>query len=133
VSYTRKTLLRGGAVASGFLLFTGVITGLLPTPLFERMVPRSSLDYLFLVLTAALAGVYVVQRSTLEDCGTDRCAYAGGIGGFLAVACPHCNAILLALFSTSWLATYVDPLRPLFGLAAVALLAGVIYSRADSH
>lgn len=126
---SRDALLKGGLAAGGFLLVTGVVTGLVPTPIFERMVPRTALDFLFLVTTAVLAGVYVVQRSTLEDCSGDSCAYGGAVSGFLAVACPHCNAILVALFSTSWLAAYVDPLRPLFGLLAVGLFAGVIYRR----
>ncbi|SDQ90862.1 hypothetical protein [Natronobacterium texcoconense] len=124
----RDALLKGGLVAAGFVLFTGIVTGLLPTPIFERMVPRSTLDYLFLALTGALAGAYVVQRASV-DCDGDGCAYGATASGFLAVACPHCNAVLVALFSTSWLATYVDPLRPLFGLVAIGLFAGVIYSR----
>lgn len=125
----RDALVKGILASSAFFLVTGVVTGLVPTPVFERMVPRTPLDYTFLVLTSFLAGVYVVQRATTADCSGDRCAYGGAVGGFLAVACPHCNAILVALFSTSWLATYVDPIRPLFGLAAVVLFVGVIYRR----
>ena len=126
----RSALAKGTAVAAGFFLFTGVVTGLVPTSVFERMVPRSPLDYTFLVLTSLLAGVYVVQRERLTECSGDGCAYGGAAAGFLAVACPHCNAILVALFGTSWLATYVDPLRPLVGLLAVGLLAGIVALRA---
>lgn len=126
---SRDAVLKGVLAGGAFFLVTGVVTGLVPTPLFERMVPRTALDFTFLVLTSVLAGVYVVQRATRPDCSGDGCAYGGAIGGFFAVACPHCNAILVALFSTSWLATYVDPIRPLFGLLAVGLLAGIIYRR----
>ncbi|WP_049889070.1 hypothetical protein [Natronolimnohabitans innermongolicus] len=129
MQYPRDALIKGGLAAVGFLLFTGVVTGLVPTPLFERMVPRTPLDFAFLFLTALLAGAYVAQRATLADCGGDGCAYGGAVGGFLAVACPHCNAVLVALFSSSWLATYVDPLRPLLGVLAIALFAGIIYRR----
>ncbi|AXR78187.1 hypothetical protein [Natrarchaeobaculum sulfurireducens] len=125
----RVALLYGTLAAAGFVVVTGVVTGLLPTPLFERMVPRTALDYTFFAVTAVLVGVYVTQRSMQPDCDGDACAYGGAAGGFLAVACPHCNAILVALFSSSWLATYVDPVRPLVGLLAVGLLAGVIYRR----
>lgn len=127
----RSALLKGAIVAAVFVLLSGVVTGLVPTGLFDRMVPRTALDYAFLAITAVLLGAYVVQRSTLDDCGGDGCAYGGAAGGFFAVACPHCNAVLVALFSGSWLATYVDPLRPLFGLLAVALLGGIIYARRD--
>ena len=126
---SRVALLQGALAAVGFVVLTGVVTGLLPTPLFERMVPKTALDYTFLAVTAVLVGAYVTQRSMQPDCDGDACAYGGAAGGFLAVACPHCNAILVALFSSSWLATYVDPVRPLFGLLAVGLLAGVIYRR----
>ncbi|RQH03147.1 hypothetical protein [Natrarchaeobius oligotrophus] len=129
---SRPALAKGCLVAAGFFLGTGVVTGLVPTPLFDRMVSRSLLDYAFLSLTSVLAGVYVVQRSSLAECSGDRCAYGGGVAGFFAVACPHCNAILVSLFSATWLATYVDPIRPVVGLVAVALFVGVIASRRSS-
>ncbi|RQG90240.1 hypothetical protein EA462_09660 [Natrarchaeobius halalkaliphilus] len=125
----RLALAKGCLVAMGFFLATGVVTGLLPTSLFDRMVSRSLLDYAFLSLTSVLTGVYVVQRTSLTECSGDRCAYGGGAAGFFAVACPHCNAILASLFSATWLATYVDPIRPLLGLIAIALFTVVIASR----
>ncbi|GAB6879364.1 hypothetical protein JCM17823_16380 [Halorubrum gandharaense] len=129
MQYPRSALLKGGAVAGAFFVIVGVVTGFLPTPIFDRMVPRSGLDFVFLALTSVLAGAYAAQRAVLADQPGDACAYAGGGAGFLAVACPHCNVLLVALFSGSWLATYVDPIRPLFGLLAVALLAGIVYRR----
>jgi hypothetical protein len=101
-----RNAVRNGVLAAGtFFVLAGVVTGPVPTPIFDRMVPRTPLDYTFLLLTTALAG------------------------GFFAVACPHCNAILVALFGSSWLATYVDPIRPLFGIAALGLLGGILYAR----
>lgn len=126
---TRESLLKGALAALVFFSFTGVVTGVVQTPLFERMVPRTPLDYAFLVLTSVLVGAYVTQRTVQPDCGSNGCAYGGALGGFLAVACPHCNAILVALFSSSWLATYVDPIRPLFGVLAIGALGGIIYRR----
>nr|WP_241175309.1 hypothetical protein [Natronolimnobius sp. AArcel1] len=114
-------------------MFTGVVTGLVPTPLFDRMVPRTPLEYGLLATTGLLLGAYVVQRSRLEECSGDTCAYGGAVGGFFAVACPHCNAILAAVFGTSWLAAYVDPLRPLLGVVAVAVLGGIIYRRKNQQ
>ncbi|ELY44054.1 hypothetical protein [Natronorubrum sulfidifaciens] len=136
-----RAILWGAAAAVSVFSLFGLVTGLIPNPLYVRMVPRTPTDYLFLTLTALLAGVYTAQRlstdvveSELEDddAGTgseDRWALGGLAGGFLAVGCPICNAFLLALFSSSALMTYFDPLRPLLGVISVALLAGLIYTR----
>ncbi|ELY46464.1 hypothetical protein [Natronorubrum tibetense] len=135
----------GTAAAIGVFLLFGLVTGLIPNPLYVRMVPRTPVDYLFLTLTALLAGVYTAQRLTTEVVGPDfedadesgsdgtkgedRLAIGGLVGGFLAVGCPICNVVLLALFSSSALMTYFDPLRPALGALSVALLAGLIYVR----
>lgn len=120
-------LLRGGAVGFGATVLFGVLTGLIPNPVFARMVPRRPLDYLFLVTTAGLLGVYVAQRGRRD--GDDGIAAVGTIGGLLAFGCPVCNALLLALASSSAIMTYFDPLRPLFGAVAVGLLGGLVYRR----
>jgi len=128
----------GAVVASGVFSLFGVVTGLLPNSLYVRMVPRTPADYLFLVLTAVLAGVYTALRvaTTVQDSGSDdastsedRWLMGGLAGGFLAVGCPICNVFLLALFSSSVLMTYFEPLRPFLGLLSVGLLAGLIHVR----
>ncbi|QLG48376.1 hypothetical protein [Natrinema halophilum] len=125
------------AGASVFLLF-GLVTGLIPNPLYVRMVPRTPVDYLLLTLTALLAGLYAAQRVASESRldGADghsssehRLAMGGLIGGFLAVGCPICNVFLLALFSSSALMTYFDPFRPVLGVLSVAVLSGLIFLR----
>jgi hypothetical protein len=129
----------GTAAAVGVFALFGVGTGLIPNPVYIRMVPRTAVDYLFLVSTAVLAGVYVAQRvattvpgsDETEDpaSGEDRWLAGGLVGGFLAVGCPICNAFLLALFSSSALMTYFDPLRPLLGVLSVAVLGALVYVR----
>ncbi|ELY82071.1 hypothetical protein C488_00572 [Natrinema pellirubrum DSM 15624] len=135
----RRAMGYGAAAGIGVFLLFGLVTGLLPNPLYVRMVPRTPIDYLFLTSTALLAGVYTAQRLAtervepgLEDGDTsseDRLALGGLVGGFLAVSCPICNVVLLALFSSSAVMTYVDPLRPVFGALSVVLLVGLIYVR----
>ncbi|WP_254768487.1 hypothetical protein [Salinilacihabitans rarus] len=135
----RRAVAWGVATAVGVFSLFGLVTGLVPNPLYVRMVPRTPTDYLLLALTALLAGAYVTQRlaaasredadGRLDGDGADRWAVGGLIGGFLAVGCPVCNAVLLALFSSSALMTYFDPLRPLLGALSVALLAGLIAVR----
>ncbi|MDS0473390.1 hypothetical protein [Natrinema sp. 1APR25-10V2] len=136
----RRAMTWGTVAGVGVFLLFGLVTGLVPNPLYVRMVPRTPIDYLFLALTALLAGVYTAQRLATEvvdaegsgtdaSNGEDGLAMGGLVGGFLAVGCPICNAFLLALFSSSALMTYFDPLRPLLGAVSVAMLAGLIYAR----
>jgi hypothetical protein len=109
-----------------FLLF-GTVTGLLPNPVYVRMVARTPADYLFLVATAAFAGAFVYQRSLAAEPVGERLAAGGIVGGFLAFGCPVCNAVLLALFSSSALMTYFEPLRPLLGGVSLVFFSGLLY------
>ncbi|WP_092907750.1 hypothetical protein [Halostagnicola kamekurae] len=140
-----RTMIWGIAAGISVFLLFGLVTGLIPNPLYVRMVPRTWIDYMFLILTALLAGIYTAQRvattgskpdlkdtdgSEIDDSSNeDRWVFGGLIGGFLAVGCPICNVALLALFSSSALMTYFDPLRPVIGILSVSILIGLIYTR----
>lgn len=115
-----------GVGVGSFLLF-GAVTGLVPNPVYVRMVERSPTDYLFLVATSAFVAAFVYQRSLAAEPVGDRLAAGGIVGGFLAFGCPICNAVLLLLFSSSALMTYFDPLRPYLGVVSVGLFAGLLY------
>ena len=126
----RRPLAVGALTTLGTALLFGVVTGLLPNPVYVRMVPRTPLDYLFLGSTALLLGVYATQRTRARiDRDDDGVAALGVVGGVLAFGCPVCNAVLLTLFSGSAIMTYFDPLRPLVGLLTVGLLGGLVYYR----
>ncbi|AWB26974.1 hypothetical protein [Halococcoides cellulosivorans] len=119
-------LVRGVGVAVVTGLVFGTVTGLLPNPIYVRMVERTPADYLFLFATAAFAGAFVSQRTLAEEPIGDRFAAGGVVGGFLAFGCPICNAVLLALFSSSALMTHFDPLRPLLGAVSVVAFVGLL-------
>jgi hypothetical protein len=126
----RRPLAVGTLTTVGTALVFGAVTGLIPNPLYVRMVPRTPLDYLFLASTAVLLGVYATQRTRARiDRDDDGVAVLGVVGGVLAFGCPVCNAVLLTLFSGSALMTYFDPIRPLVGLLTVGLLGGLVYYR----
>lgn len=113
----RKSLFYGTL----FFTFTGVVTGLIPTPLYVRMVPITVLDYFFLFTTSFLAAVFFGKKKCREM--ESRLAKIGGVTGFLAFSCPICSVFLLAFFSTSTIMTYIDPLRPLLGaISTITLL-----------
>jgi hypothetical protein len=123
----RRRLLRSLGIGLGVFLVLGVVTGLIPNPIYVRMVERTPADYVFLVATAGFAAAFVYQRSLTDDPIGDRFVAGGIVGGFLAFGCPICNAVLLALFSSSALMTYFDPLRPLLGAVSVLLFGGLLY------
>lgn len=102
------TIRRGVGVAILTVVGVGLVTELVPNPMFVRMVPRSPPDSAFLVLTALLAGAYVTQATWLDDLPGDT--------GAIAV-------------SSSAIVTYFDPLRPVVGVASVVLFGGAIYYR----
>ncbi|WP_226013434.1 hypothetical protein [Halomicrobium salinisoli] len=124
---TRPRLVRSAGVGVGAFLLFGVVTGLLPNPVYVRMVERTPADYLFLLATAAFAAAFVYQRSLTDDPIGDRYAAGSVVGGFLAFGCPICNVALLALFSSSALMTYFDPLRPVLGAISVVAFGGLLY------
>ncbi|WP_302081640.1 hypothetical protein [Salinibaculum rarum] len=124
---SRRVAKAAGVSVGAFALF-GIITGLVPNSIYTRMVPRTGLDYLFLGLTAVFLGAYTYQRTNARG-RDDTTVTAGAVLGFLAFGCPVCNSILLALFSSSALMTYLDPVRPLLGAVSVLLFAGLLYAR----
>ncbi|WP_232701776.1 hypothetical protein [Halobacterium wangiae] len=124
---SRTRLLKGIGVGAAVFLLLGTVTGLVPNPLYVRMVPRRPADYLFLTATAAFAVAFVVQRGSTGDATSDRFATGGGVVGLLAFGCPVCNVLLVSLFGSSALMTYFEPLRPVLGVVAVALFGAVLY------
>lgn len=129
MALSRPKITRGAAVSIGSFLLFGIVTGLLPNPLYVRMVPRTLFDYTFLISTSLFAGLYVAQQPTVTRSNDDRLAVGSVVSGFLAFGCPICNALLLALFSNSMLLTYFDPYRPILGVISVLLFVGLLYYR----
>lgn len=129
MQYTRPAAVRGGLVAGLFLVTTAVLTGLIPNPVFDRYVPRSPVDVLFLLSTALLLGGYSTQRYTRVDCSRSAPAFLGGLGGAFAVSCPYCIPVLAGTLGASAVATYLVPMRSMVGLVSVAVLAGVLVVR----
>jgi hypothetical protein len=56
----------------------------------------------------------------------DRAAGMGGILGFVGIACPVCNKLLLMLFGGELLLTYFEPIRLYVAAAGAAILAAAI-------
>lgn len=104
----------------------GVPTDVLPNPWFTRMTPVTTSNYFFWVassvLTGALLATYILPR---EARGSIAAVSAGsGYLGVLAVGCPVCNKLIVALLGVSGAFNYFAPIQPLLGAAGL-VLAGV--------
>lgn len=102
----------------------GTVAALWSNPLFMRMTPTGGFEIGLLLLQSVLAGVYVgLPRS---PCGK-RTAGAGAIIGFLGIACPVCNKLLVLLIGSALLLEYFEPVRLYVALGGATLLAAAVW------
>lgn len=114
---------KGLAVALASFIGFGTVAALWDNPLFIRMTPVGDFEILLLTLLSVLLGVYVAIRRPFCSAKT---ATASGILGFIGIACPVCNKILLLLFGGELLLTYFEPVRIYVAGAGVILAAAVV-------
>lgn len=113
--------LRACALALASALAIAIPTRLIPNGFFARMTPTRPLDHVFLTVSSILLGLTLAARPGAG--GAEGRAIVGGAGTYLAVGCPICNKLVVALLGTSGALTYFAPIQPLLGAGAVVLLA----------
>lgn len=81
----------------------GVPTAVIPNPCFVRMTPAATSNYFFWVassvLTGALLATYALPRSARDRIAATSAG--SGYLGLLAVGCPVCNKLVVALLAVS--------------------------------
>lgn len=137
----------GLSVATAIAL--GIVTVLIPNPIFHRDIPPTAWSYPVWIATSVLSGMlmatYVANESgvqsvpagapaqsaaadeTENEQGDDRSSVWGMIGAFgawFAIGCPVCNKLALLALGYSGAITYFAPLQP--WLAAVSLVLLVV-------
>jgi len=128
------------------LLSFGLITAIIPNPVFGRSIPPEPFAIVVWLISAPLAGLiaatYVVAPSwnhapasvigasaPADASGTRRPAdgttlgSVAGFAAFLAIGCPLCNKVALVLLGTSGALSVFAPIQPLIGAVSVVLLA----------
>ncbi len=116
-------ILKGLAVALGSFVALGTVAALWENPLFVRMTPAGDLEVVLLGLLSVLLGPYVAIRRPFCSAKT---AGVGGVLGFIGVACPVCNKVLLLLFGGDLLLTYFEPVRVYVAAVGVLVVAAAV-------
>ncbi len=109
----------------GTLLVVGIPTAVIPNQWFRRMTPTRPQDYVFLAATALLAAAIGATYAYTRHAACPRQEgklTAGGMLSFLAIGCPICNKLVVALLGVSGALNYFAPVQPFLGVASVAFL-----------
>lgn len=119
-------LLRSAAISSGMFVLLGTVAALWSNPFFMRMSPTSGFETAVLAAQAVLAGLYLgISRPRCAS----KTAGVGGVLGFLGVACPVCNKLLLWTFGSALLLEYFEPVRIYVGVVGTGLLAYALWRK----
>lgn len=111
------------------LLILGIPTAVIPNPFFVRMTPVEPFSFATWILSALLSGpliaTYVAPPSGSQiDQGEGRArASVAGVAAYLAIGCPICNKIIVAVLGLSGALTVFAPVQPFLGAASITLLA----------
>src|SRR3546814_2697331 len=88
------------------------------------MTPAGGWEVGLLAALSLLLGAYVGIRR--PACSV-KAAGAGSVLGFLGIACPVCNKVLLLLFGGELLLTYFEPVRVyVAAVAVITVLAALL-------
>lgn len=117
-------VMKGGLAAAASFAMLGTVTALWSNPFFIRMTPVGGWEVALLGLLSLLLGNYVAIRR--PRCSI-RSASVGSVTGFLGIACPTCNKILMLLFGGELLLSYYEPIRLYVAAAGVLILAVVTW------
>ena len=112
----------------------GLVSAIIPNPLFARGLAPEPFAVAVWLLTAPLmgpvmatyfaplpAGVPVSNNPPPRRDGT-AAGYLGGFVAFLAIGCPTCNKIALLLLGAGGAASIFGPIQPVIGAVSLALL-----------
>jgi hypothetical protein len=121
----------GILAAIGTAAIIGVPTDVIPNPWFGRQTPVHPYDAIVLIalslITGALVATYVVAGGSAV--GTKRAGIGSGALGWLAVSCPVCNKLVVALLGASGATSTFAPVQPVLGGAAIVLAGGALALR----
>lgn len=131
----RTTWLRAAAVAAIAAVVIAVPADLIENPVFGRPIAPKPIDYIILAVTAGLIGLTLAIRPPRSEDSErqETRTMVGGFVSFLAVGCPVCNQLVVALVGTSGALSWWAPVQPVVGLVAVGLLLYTLRMRLRTY
>lgn len=128
------TWLRAVPYAAVAAVLIGVPADLIDTPIFGRPVETRPIDYVIWAITSALIGLVFAIRVPEHRAGDDDARPIwGGFVSFLAVGCPVCNQVVVALVGTSGALSWWAPVQPVVGLVALGIIGFALKRRLDTY
>jgi hypothetical protein len=119
------------AAAALYAVVVGVLAGIIPNPVFHRVVPVDVWNLLSWLLPAVLFGplaaTYLVPWP--RACRVGGRAGVGGVLSFMAAGCPVCNKLVVLAVGVSGALNYFRPLQPLLGAVSLILLGIALWAR----
>jgi hypothetical protein len=146
-----RSLLAWSAVWTLFVLAAfGLLTAIIPNPVFGRGTPPEPFAVAVWLASAPLIGVVMgtyfapmpaagpfalgpagpavsAEPAGRRD-GTTLGTF-GGFAAFMAIGCPTCNKIALILLGAGGATSFFGPVQPFIGVLSMALLAGTLVWR----
>jgi hypothetical protein len=137
-----RLLVAGAAWGLVSLLAFGLVSAIIPNPVFGRSVPPEPFAIWVWIASAPLMGlvmatytvpirgsgaspIRILGAPADESRGT-ALGTLGSFGAFLAIGCPLCNKVALLLLGASGAMSLYAPIQPFIGAASLALLAGTL-------
>lgn len=129
------TWLRALPIALLAAVVIAIPTDIIETGFFYRPIPPKAIDYVILAITASLIGLIFAIRPNLSDESVRQEArtLGGGFVSLLAVGCPVCNHIVVALVGTSGALSWWAPVQPIVGVLAIGLLLWTLRMRLRTY
>ncbi len=113
----------------------GVVTDLIPNPVFVRMIPAPWWSYPVWIASAVLSGMLIATYTSSgagansRSDGNQRRSVLGGVLSFLAVGCPTCNKLVVLALGTSGAVTWFAPIQPVLAVGSLVLLGFALRAR----
>lgn len=119
-----------GVLSTGILaVISAIPTEVIPNPWFTRMTPVYADQYFYWGATSLFAGILVATYFTGNGMARAKSGLSGGALGYLAIGCPICNKVVVALLGVSGAMNYFAPVQPYLGALGLLLIVVALLYR----